>query len=89
MSKPTDEQELLSFVGERLRRVIIDKDTDYHAEKILAKLKAMGYEQVWTKCSNCNGYGTLQTTMMPEGKGPKCIRCKGTGKITKFDTPHD
>lgn len=47
----------------------------------VAKLKAMGYEQVWEECPDChNG-------QMPEtGRGSdgfiRCETCKGTGKTT-------
>ena len=38
-----NEQELLGFIEERLRRLSNDGDILYHAGKIQAKLKAMGY----------------------------------------------
>ncbi len=55
------------------------------AQEIEAKLKAMGYEQVWEKCPDCNG----KTEKLVERKDGKqihidyhCSTCKGTGKIT-------
>ncbi len=50
---------------------------------IVAKLKALGYEQVWTKCPECKGeksiwLGGNSTVFSP------CPKCKGTGRKRKL-----
>ena len=45
----------------------------------IAKLKSLGYEQVWTKCPDCLGVGSYPEAHSLMGK---CSSCKGTGKIT-------
>ncbi len=61
-------------------------------EKIKAHLKAMGYEQVWTKCPECID-GKIFSEPSIKGRDVSatlswgtrdCPTCKGTGKITKY-----
>ena len=84
VNEMANEQELLS--DEEFRKTtgkeIYDRITIKEvAQAQVAKLKALGYEQVWIKCPDChNG-------QMPEtGRGSdgfiRCEICKGTGKIT-------
>ena len=82
-----NELEIKSFIEERLRRVIDDKDIYYHADKIQAKLKALGYEQVWEICPECKGIGELMAIDFgyPSSQTAyKCNTCKGTGKKRKL-----
>ena len=47
-----------------------------------AKLKAMGYEQVWKECPDCEE-GLVWVNHASEGyQQDPCPTCKGTGKIT-------
>ena len=50
------------------------------AKAQVAKLKAMGYEQVRVKCLNCKGKG-IRLNMVETAE---CPTCKGTGKITNY-----
>ena len=54
------------------------------AEAQVAKLKAQGYERVWTKCPKCDGDGTIpvDTPFSDSLPSADCPICKGTGKIT-------
>jgi len=47
----------------------------------IAKLKAMGYEQVWHRCPDCNGEGKV---LIGADEGIDCSICKGTGEIRKL-----
>ncbi len=58
----------------------------------ITKLKAMGYEQVWTKCPDCGGTKRifrLPVTALGETSNEfPCPTCKGTGrkrKLVKWD----
>jgi len=62
------------------------------AFELLAKLKAMGYEQVWVKCPDCGGTKRifrLPVTALGETSNEfPCPTCKGTGrkrKLVKWD----
>jgi len=54
-----------------------------HEKAQIAKLKSLGYEQVWEKCPVCVGRGEY----LIEGEGTNtdilqvCSNCKGTGKV--------
>ncbi len=65
----------------------------------VAKLKAMGYEQVWEKCPECDGRALKASEAERTGKIPDdldvlpmdadCPACKGAGrkrKLVKWDT---
>lgn len=49
----------------------------------VAKLKAMGYEQVWIKCPECLGTGVARDYKFHKIEGTACPTCKGTGRIYK------
>ncbi len=51
---------------------------------ILAKLKAMGYEQVWEKCPECKGSGRRYGMAGVYGDFTDCRTCKGTGRKRKL-----
>ena len=55
------------------------------ATEILAKLKAMGYEQVWEKCPDCEGERDIYWCEEDVECGKVCPTCKGTGKVTKYE----
>ena len=77
-----NEQELLSEIENILGIAITVMD----GSRILAKLKAMGYEQVWVKCPDCGGTKRifrLPVTALGETSNEfPCPTCKGTGRIT-------
>ena len=58
------------------------------AKAQVAKLKALGYEQVWTKCPDCKGKKYIVEIGHPDYGSQKykekCPTCKGTGKIPKY-----
>ncbi len=62
-----------------------DVDSASTAKELLAKLKDLGYEQVWIKCPECGGNGFLADGN--EGitiNRAYCPTCNGIGKITKY-----
>ena len=66
------------------------------AKAQVAKLKAIGYEQVWEKCPECKGKGKKYRIIpdkMPWFDGHTevydCPTCKGTGRITKYKSPEE
>ncbi len=46
----------------------------------VAKLKAIGYEQVWEKCPDCNGGGLIGGA----GINDRCDKCNSTGRKRKL-----
>ncbi len=92
-----NEQELLRNVIKDTLREAMDRDCtpgetyiNLRADQILVKLKALGYEQVWTECPECKGLKEIAEEDYPDGAYyPRtqfitCPTCKGTGKITKY-----
>ena len=88
-----NEQELLSDVTrkERAKNCVfapyssVKEHIDWLCEAQIAKLKAMGYEQVWTKCPECEGEKQIyQQVRGTQHEYAPCPTCKGTGKITKY-----
>ena len=66
-----------------------DKFWNWNEEIILkaqvTKLKAMGYEQVWIKCPDCDGKGSwVEKDDACNAVGDPCDKCDGTGKIYKY-----
>ena len=64
-------------------RVINKCDYLQQAEVALAKLKAMGYEQVWKKCPDCKGTRQVKPMFSTPELMP-CPKCNCTGKIPKY-----
>ncbi len=59
---------------------------DGYAEEFRVILKALGYEQVWTECPECEGSGDKERDE-PEGTFGSfydCPTCKGTGRKRKL-----
>lgn len=85
------EQELLSEITSTIifcgNKPLYSSPKDM-AGQIVAKLKAMDYEQVWEECPTCEGYGYLPDDDTGEPNPPVggslCPTCKGTGKITNY-----
>ena len=90
-------REVVEGAGLKLNRggILSDVEVEYYnrgAKAQLAKLKAMGYEQVWTKCPGCDGRALKAKEAELNKKIPDdlavlpmdadCPTCKGTGKIT-------
>jgi len=86
------EQELLSEALKIIDKAITSDIVDGrfgatpYAKELVAKLKSLGYEQVWEKCPKCGGEGGV----FPEGKpslqdpakpNDTCPACNGTGKV--------
>ncbi len=90
-----NEQELLREIADILGRNSGDSWEVHNkvAKEVVAKLKAMGYEQVWTKCSNpdCRD-GKEQVPYgyrFDEWHWIDCKICKGTGRITNYKSPEE
>ncbi len=80
------EQELHSWLEDYFLNISPDRKCDTIAIDIVAKLKAIGYEQVWEICPDCEGkgYKTTLSNLPPAN----CLTCKGTGrkrKLVKWD----
>ncbi len=83
-----DEQELLSEISwlilqaDIYRRPLPTTKWDELAKDIIAKLKAMGYEQAWINCPCCGSDGEIYDPKIEKRRA--CPMCEGTGKITKY-----
>ncbi len=79
-----NEQELLS--DERVIPVPAYGDSidiTAHLKAQVAKLKAVGYEQVWKKCPGCID-GVCSSGSKNPTTNYHCRTCKGTGRIPKY-----
>ena len=62
-------------------RNALAEEPDESAEYLVGLIKAMGYEQVWTKCPECNGEARGKPTLgEPDGSEGGCLTCNGTGQ---------
>ena len=99
-----NEQELLSdeeIVYLNVGRKPIEEELKQGVKKVypntvriakaqIAKLKAIGYEQVWIDCPDCNGFKKRYVGKMDklDSGWRDCSTCKGTGrkrKLVKWD----
>ncbi len=85
-----NEQELKEINELLVRASLVDGFAQYItpatieriAKEVIAKLKALGYEQVWEKCPDCNGRGKDYRVGGFDEDFADCPTCKGTGRIT-------
>ncbi len=78
----TDEQELQE-IKEEILLSFNTVNLEVACKRVLNKLKDMGYEQVWTKCPDCDGKGKFYATV-GHGIVLPHAPCKGTGRIYKY-----
>ena len=89
------EQEIIDYLKETLvdyyncpkERELLDS----FAKDIIAKLKSIGYEQVWKECPECYGQGQITGADLgvpTNATAYFCDNCNGTGRVRRlFELP--